>query len=481
MTFNQVNAQDGYKQIRSDQIRIVDGKSFYVHKVKRRQTLYSISKAYDLEMQDVIEANPEIARGLKTNQILLIPILEQELPVELPPVVVPPVMDPPVYIDRDGLGEDPASTTSGYFTSQHPCELRPESKKEVYNVALMMHLFLNETDSINTEGPTQQEIESYNSFRYIQFYEGFLLAVDSLRKNGLNLNLHVYDLESNPSGTYALLKKTEMKKMDLIIGMLFNRNFEIVASFARSHQIPIVSPVSERESQVEGNPMVIKVRPSSTSEGISVAEYLSLYHPYSHTLLTRSWEPEVRKMGDQIYANCNALGLDVSMVDPDKLTTKLNLGVENVVVVVSKQKPFALNILSQLTADTMGYEFTVFGLPRWDEFVGMDYQYLQRARAHIFVPSWVDYSNPAVQRMVTLFRENYRTDPDNLAFQGYDVAWYFLNALKEYGSDFTDCLREINIRPLQAIYKFRRMNGDGWENHHWDMFRYDNYTMIPMN
>jgi len=271
-----------------------------------------------------------------------------------------------------------------------------------------------------------------------------------------------------------------MKKMDLIVGMLFNRNFEIVASWARKHRIPIVSPISERESQVEGNPMVIKVRPSYTSEGIALAEYLSQNHPYSHTVLTRSWEPEVRKMGDQIFANCSALGLDVSIVDPDSLTKHLNLGVENVVVVVTKQKPFALNILSQLTADTMGYEFTVFGLPRWDQFEGMDYQYLQRARAHIFVPAWIDYNDPAILRMVTLFRDRFKTEPDNLAFQGYDVAWYFLNALKDYGSSFTGCLREINIRLLQAMYKFRRMDGDGWENHHWEMFRYDNYTMTPM-
>ncbi|MFH1296241.1 MAG: ABC transporter substrate-binding protein [Bacteroidota bacterium] len=478
---NQGLAQDGYKQIRSDQIRIIDGKSFYVHLVKKGQTLYSIAKAYDVEMQDVIDANPVIKNGLKANQTLMIPTPEEELPIELPYVVEPVVIDPTGVKSRDEMGEDPVSPRGDYLNDQLPCVMMPESSKEVYNVALMMHFFLKEADSINTESPSQKEIESYNSLRYIQFYEGFLLAVDSLRKTGLNLNLYVYDVDPNASGTYAFLKKPEMKKMDLIIGMLFHRNFEIVASWARDRRIPVVSPISERESQVEGNPMVIKVRPSYTSEGIALAEYLSQNHYYSHTLLTHSWEPEVRTMANQIYANCLAMGLDVSMVDQENLIHRLNRGVENIVVVVSTQKPYALNILSQLNADMMGYTFTVFGLPRWDQFEGMDYEYLEKARAHILVPSWIDYNNPEVQRLVMLFRETYKTDPDNLAFQGYDVAWYFLNALQRYGTAFTDCLREITIRTLQTVYKFRQQNGDGWENHHWEIFHYDNYSLTPLN
>ncbi len=473
-------AQDGYDQIHSDKLRTINGKNFFIHQVKKGQTLYSISKAYNVTMEDVIAANPEIKKGLKANQTLLIPAPEAEIHVELPTLIEPSVMDPPIVEEYAQPLEDTFNTL-GESTSKLPCGKGQDSKKEVYNVALMMHLFLNEADSINTRGPSQKEIDSYNSLRYIQFYEGFLLAVDSLRKIGLNLNLYVYSLEPNPSATYALLKKPEMAEMDLIVGMLFNRNFEIVSSWARDRQIPIVSPISERESQVEGNPMVIKLRPSYTSEGIALAEFLANSHRFTHTLLIRSWEEEGKKMADQIYANCQALGLDIEAVSQDDLIGKLNRGVENIVVVVSQQKSFVMNVLSQLNADTDGYQFTVFGLPRWDQFDGIDYQYLEKAGAHIFVPSWIDYNDPTVKRIVILFRDEYKTDPESLAFQGYDVAWYFLNALKQYGTEFYNCLTEISIRPLQTFYKFRQMNGDGWENHHWELFRYDNYTRMPLN
>jgi len=486
LTITHLFAQGGYDQLRSDQTRVIDGKKFFVHEVKKGQTLYSISKAYDLPMEDIIETNPEIRQGLKANQTLLIPDRNELLPAELPPAELPPLTDSIVIDQNTGemhveTNKQPMSIETGGFIMQHPCGLKPDAGKEVYNVALMMHLFLKEVDFINTKAPTQKEIESYNALRYIQFYEGFLIAVDSLRKTGLNLNLYVYSLETSPSATSALLKKPEMEKMNLIVGMLFNRDFEIVASWAKDHGIPVVSPISERESQVEGNPMVIKIRPSYISEGTALAEYLYEHHPYSHILLVRSWEEESKIMAEQIHAKCQALNLDVNAVSQDDLVDKLITGAENAVVVVSSQKTFVLNILSQLNADTLGHTYTVFGLPRWDEFEGMDYQYLEKARAHIFVPSWIDYSRPDVKRLVQLFRESYKTEPDNLAFQGFDVAWYFLNALKQYGEGFSDCLMEITIKPLQTEYKFRQHNGDGWENHHWEVFRYDNYYQTHLN
>lgn len=478
---NPAFSQNGYDQIRQDQLRTINGKQFYMHQVKKGQTLYSIAKAYKVTMEEIIGANPEIKLGLKANQTLLIPAPITEIPLELLSPTDPLELDT-LRLDLNDLpGEEPIQTTPGDLISHLPCGINLDSKNEVFNVALLIHLFLNEQDAMETEVRAQQEVENFKSFRYIQFYEGLLLAVDSLRKTGLNLNLYVYNLETNQTATIELLKKPQLAKMNLIIGMIFNSQFEIVASWGREHQIPIVSPVSERESQVNGNPMVIKIRPSYTSEWNALTAYLADNHHTSHTLLIRSWEEDVKKMTDQIYANCQTRGLNITPVSQDALIKNLRRGTENVVVVLSKQKSFVMNVLSQLNADTTGYHFTVIGLPRWDQLEGMDYQYMENAKGHIFVPSWVDYSDPAVKRFVSKFREDYKTEPESLAFQGYDVAWYFLNALRYYGTGFIDCLTEIKFGALQTSYQFQQYNGNGWENHNWKLLYYDNYTLTPLN
>jgi len=55
---------------------LIDGKKFYLHTVKQGQTLYGISKAYNVSTDDIIRINPESSNGVKTGQILKVPFNE---------------------------------------------------------------------------------------------------------------------------------------------------------------------------------------------------------------------------------------------------------------------------------------------------------------------------------------------------------------------------------------------------------------------
>ena len=126
----------------------------------------------------------------------------------------------------------------------------------------MLPLYLEEVESMNPETATQEAIDNWNCLKYLQFYEGFHLAVDSLKTRGLHLQLYVYDVGKDSSQTVELLKKPEIKSADLIIGLIFHKNFRIVAGFARENNIPIVNPVSDRTEILRDNEMVFKVSPS---------------------------------------------------------------------------------------------------------------------------------------------------------------------------------------------------------------------------
>ena len=62
-------------KISQDKVR-VNGKSYYAHVVTEKQTLYSISKAYNVSLQDIYDANKNLDlenAGLKTGQVIFIP------------------------------------------------------------------------------------------------------------------------------------------------------------------------------------------------------------------------------------------------------------------------------------------------------------------------------------------------------------------------------------------------------------------------
>ncbi len=84
---NITTAQE-YKQvpvtISKDKVKN-NGKLYYSHVVLERQTLYSISKAYGVTLQEIYDANPNLkleTEGLKQYQILLIPVARETAQTE---------------------------------------------------------------------------------------------------------------------------------------------------------------------------------------------------------------------------------------------------------------------------------------------------------------------------------------------------------------------------------------------------------------
>ena len=81
---------------RSTEKTKIGGKEYYMHRVKQGQTLYGLSKAYNVTVEEIELLNPEVKDGLKVGHILGIPVRPvQEPKVEEPqPVTVKPEPEP---------------------------------------------------------------------------------------------------------------------------------------------------------------------------------------------------------------------------------------------------------------------------------------------------------------------------------------------------------------------------------------------------
>lgn len=58
---------------KSEKIVNINGKEYYLHTVEKGQTLFSISKAYNVDVRDIYEANPELENTLSSGQKIYIP------------------------------------------------------------------------------------------------------------------------------------------------------------------------------------------------------------------------------------------------------------------------------------------------------------------------------------------------------------------------------------------------------------------------
>ena len=294
---------------------------YYRHKVKKKETLYSISRNYGVEIQDILAANPGLTTSISVGQIIKIPKskisksyiiyvatkktklnkVAKMYKVPLNQVIsANPSLSKKIYAGQrvripvgemalrhmeEAKKEEKASAEkekiSPEATPAPPlgCRKPAPHPKKVYKVALMIPFSLEETDSLDYEKFLQKKQNGFLPFRFIEFYEGALMAVDSLKKMGMNIELYVYDVDKNLTKTAKVLQKPELKTMNLIIGPFYNYSFAQVALFASTFDIPIVNPLTFREEILREYPTAIKVKPAKQYQARLVPFLIEQYYP----------------------------------------------------------------------------------------------------------------------------------------------------------------------------------------------------------
>ena len=130
------------------------------------------------------------------------------------------------------------------------CVAMPENALKHYKVALMVPLYLQDVGTLELSKENLPKLQKARSLSFVQFYEGFMMAVDKLEKDGLKLDLTVLDVTDNVSTAEDALSQIRGKDFDMIVGPFFGKSFAVIEEYAKSHNIVVVNPLSTRESVV---------------------------------------------------------------------------------------------------------------------------------------------------------------------------------------------------------------------------------------
>jgi LysM repeat protein len=488
--------QEQLKAIHSNVVEHKDGMSYYVHIVKKGQTLYMISKAYGIEVNDIIAGNPVVKEGLKADQKLYIPLSTVPHPATDNPH--PPNVNqqlsmvkphPPIINQQPQTGKPRPSTSKpdsmASVRISLPCGCDTSARHKTYKLVLMLPLYLEEVEAMNPETATDSAIENWNSLKYLPFYEGLIIAVDSLRKQGLHLVLYVYDVGKDTLKTQHLLKKAEVKSADLMIGLLFNKNFQIVAKFARENHIPIINPLSERSEISRDNEMVFKTNPSPNSLLESLGSYMQKNMYRGQILIVRNGQFKDKEIAEKMKKECLERNLNVVLAEGQDIALgKLSKSKENVIVAFADNNAYALDLMRRFYELRNDYNISLIGLPDWEQIEGLETDFLNGLNTHLVSPSFVDYSNAGVKKLVLLYQQRYKSDPEPLAFQGFDVGYYFISALMNFGKAFPKCIQDFRLKTSQTNFEFVRLNNsanNGFENHYWTVYKYEGFKLVKVN
>jgi ABC-type branched-subunit amino acid transport system substrate-binding protein len=422
------------------------------HVVTDLDNFYSLSLKYDVSISELRKANPGITSP-KPGDILVIP-------------------------DHGALKEDMGGKD---------CAKSRKARHETYRVALMIPLALDQlADSAWVENLDPSRINEVLSFRFIQFYDGFMLAVDSLKQEGLNVEIKVYDVDQQVSKVQAALKDPELKKMNMIFGPFYKSSFTPVAEFALENWIHLVNPLSARADILTGNPFVFKLLPSVESQPALLAELVKREFPQHHIIFYTANKLQNAELIGQFRQELEAIETEEKhkpyFVDfaADSIQGFINHASKtepNLVIIYAENEALPAALLSKLSALKKEYPVTVIGLPEWEKFTNIESKYLMDLDSRIFMSSYIDYQSEDVKGFIRSYRSRYYDEPLNYAYSGFDAAYFFLGTLLYFGNDFEKCLNDTGISLIQNQFHFNHTESTGYDNVNWNILEYYDYSL----
>ncbi len=469
------------------------GDKFIFYTVNENDTLYSISKRFGVPIPEIINYNEELRWGLKAGQIIKIPR--------------PGVL----YIDTLQVIQDSIDLYMDKYInplSENECD-SIEGLKDTIKVALLLPFFSREFAEVQKmENDTMLLTDKYyyESCRkkttigssFIEFYEGVLLAVDSLKNSVRSIKMLVRDTERDTNTVRKIIKELEVFKPDIIIGPVFPENVKLIAEFARQHQIVVASPLSAKTDLIEDNPFIMQVMPSRQTELNVLADYISQYYDKNIMVVHNGDTNAIKEIDffrERLFSNFyadstyrNILYKEVIFNDSlsDNILYALSEDKDNIVYVSSSDEAYVMDAVNRLRRYQKDFHINVFGNPVWQTWNNIDIEYLHDLQLKIYAPFYIDYKNKDTKRFIAKCRSIYKYEPYvmtakgfNYCFLGYDITFYALSALRDYGKYFPRCIEFLKIDMLLSDYIFKRKDiNAGVENMSVSIINYNNDLTI---
>ncbi|MGC9150397.1 MAG: LysM peptidoglycan-binding domain-containing protein [Microbacter sp.] len=226
-----INPEPKTAPVKPHSIKTLSRKTTYIlHKVQPGETLYSLSRRYQVTVDAIQQANPTM-NGLKADTEIKIPTNEMN-----------------ATNAKVLMSTIPQQTVEKAF--QEKTNITAMKTKKNLKIGILLPFSL---DGQNTDGTID---------KFVNFYQGALLALYNAKEEGISAEVFTYDVEKNNDNLLPLLnKESPLWHVDFIIGPAYAGQVQTIASFAKAHKIYTIIPFSSQVEDIASNPYLIQFNP----------------------------------------------------------------------------------------------------------------------------------------------------------------------------------------------------------------------------
>lgn len=308
----------------------------------------------------------------------------------------------------------------------------------------------------------------------VEYYEGLLIAVDSLKRTGTSIDLYTYNSGPENASLNAILGKDGMKDMDIIFGPLYQQHIKPLADFTKKNDIRLVIPFTSKDNTVFRNPSVYQINTPQSYLYSEVYDHFVRQFPNANVIFieasqgTKDKVEFIKGLKDELRNYSIPMKSLKEDATVESLKAALRADRENIFIPTSDSNMTLIKILPQLTLlirDQPESRVHLFGYPKWQTYTKDHLEAFFELDTYFYSSFYTNNLLPAAINFTKNYRRWYGKDMDErypkFGMLGFDTGYFFLKGLSYYGSEFEKNTQGLNLTPIQTGFKFQRVNNWG--------------------
>ncbi len=435
-------------------VKEIDGKRFYVYKVEKKNTVYGLSKRFNISREELMKYNPRLVDGLRADDVLYIPV---EADSSTPEPVVAPVRNPAPTPRPQRL---PEPTPAADSSDEQPDTLR---------LAVVLPFMLEQT-------AMTKDME-----KQLNFYRGLILGLQGSKS--APVSLVAYDSEGSATRVDSLIGAGAFAGVDFIVAPSDSLSLQSLVQYADTTDAQVVNFFAVKNPLHKTHSSMIQANiPHDQMYARAIEAFAKSARKGKVIILNATDIPADKKSFVTSLRNRLVTeGVPYEQIDFEGKLTPEQLAAfaderDYAFIPTASSRDALVRVLAslcELQGTKAGGSVRLLGYPEWVMLRGELREQLHQLNTSVYSRFNINLDTPKAKVMSALYEKTYGVPLDSslphTSLMGYDLAGWLLSVTaNELETPFEGLQNAFHIVPVNdggavntSLYIINFMPGNG--------------------
>lgn len=405
--------------------------------VQPKETIYGISKKYNVSQAELLDWNPDLKLGLKEGMKLKI---QGE--------------------NLNKLVENEVVIDDVFVSEGKVLETIKKQRNEIQELTLLLPFNINE-DTFSDRTALNKRLNGDVFLNMsLDFYSGALIAMDSAKAMNLPIHIKIVDSKENNRtlNIEDLKNRIDFSSTDVVIGPFFQKNVDTFSEVFKNQDLMVVSPLSTDAGKPYPNQ--VHAMPNNRMVRNTMMEYLrsqsgniiAVVNPKTNSskVFFGNDFPEVKIVNTAENGALNTSSLEAQLIQ----------GKINYVILDTNSMKTAIDLVSTLKKYKSKFDIRLVALDKLDALDSTEVIMQDLVDLRFTYPSITNDATTNVNKnFEDAFKKRFNITPNRFAVRGFDVTMDVILRMMQNDEDRSSNLFTYGSEQIENKFTYVNENG----------------------